>query len=31
VWVNLLNLVRQLTSRADCNQNRARLCANDRF
>jgi hypothetical protein len=31
VWVNLLNPVRRLTNRADCNQHRARLCAGDRF
>jgi hypothetical protein len=31
VWVNLLNPVRRLTNSADCNQHRARLCANGRF
>ena len=31
MWVNLLNASTQLTDRADYNQHRARLCANDRF
>jgi hypothetical protein len=30
VWVNLLNPVRRLAGSADCNQHRARLCANGR-
>jgi hypothetical protein len=31
VWVNLLNPVRRLADSADCNQHRARLCANGGF
>ena len=31
-WVNLLNAAStKLTDSADCNQHRARHCANDRF